>query len=1170
MFWLIGVSSLVCFLQLLSKGQIVKAERFNGNGLSMIAESVVITKDLVPSFRVVAYYHVGANEVVADSIWVDLMDTCMGTLKLSVKDQEQDSFKPGDGFNLIVTGDPGAKVGLVAVDKAVFVLNKNRLTQTKVWDIIKKHDTGCTAGSGKDSMGVFYDAGLMFESDKAGGTESRTDLKCPSPPKRKRRAQSLLQMTQTLSGKYSGEIKKCCIDGMKQNKLGYSCERRATYILDGPECVQAFLNCCKEMENKRKQENKEQRLARTEEDDDEFLNEDEITIRTQFLESWLWEDITLPTCEYGKCETTSFTINKNMIDSITTWQFLAISLSKTHSICVADPLEVVVSKSFFVDLRLPYSAVRNEQIEIKAILHNYSRTKQRVKVNFLETTNICSGASKKGKYTTIVYVDSMSTRAIPYVIIPMEIGEFDIEVQAMTPDFNDGVKKLLKVVAEGELVEKVLLNEELNPSKAAGGIQRMEVRGSEPDGRIPKTPANTYITVSGQEISQTIEQAISGDFMGRLIVQPCGCGEQNMIIMTLPLIATHYLDSTNQWEFVGMQRRDEAVKHIKTGYDQELAYRKPDGSYSSYTHHPSSTWLTAYVAKVFALASDIIAVKDDVLCSALRWLILNGQMPDGMFKDSAPVIQGEMVGDVKGKDADASLTAFVLIAMQEGSRLCENSVASLPGSMKKATDYLERRLPTLTNPYAVAMTSYAMANAGKFDRDLLMRHSSEDGTFWRVAGQPHFSVEATAYALLALVKVNDFEGAEKAVKWLNRQSTQYGGYGTTQATIMVFQAVAEYYKQVRSFQNVDLNVELSVSTRSKPTIWSITRSDLHLLRSDKVSLSANFNLTAQGTGVGFIKVVTLYYARPLDNPGDCKAFDLSVRMEEQPSEKEEEKFLVTIDFVYKKERRDATMSILDIGLLTGFVVDKEDLKSLTTGKDQYVQKLEMDKQLSEKGSLILYLDKVSHKEQERIVFSMTRETKVGYLQPAAVSLYEYYSPERCVKYYHPEKIDGALRRLCIEQEGLCQCAEENCSYQKKNNISDDERETETCKPGMDYVYKVRIMSMNHTHTISFYYMKILEVLKEGSDANVHNQERRFIGNPNCVESFGFEEGKTYLIMGRSSDLPMVDRKLLYILGEQTWIEYWPTREEGQTPEHEDRYVGISSMAQTLADFGCTT
>lgn len=46
--------------------------------------------------------------------------------------------------------------------------------------------------------------------------------------------------------------------------------------------------------------------------------------------------------------------------------------SHPSGICVAEPLEVIVRKEFFIDLRLPYSAVKGEQIEVKAILHNYS------------------------------------------------------------------------------------------------------------------------------------------------------------------------------------------------------------------------------------------------------------------------------------------------------------------------------------------------------------------------------------------------------------------------------------------------------------------------------------------------------------------------------------------------------------------------------------------------------------------------------------------------------------------------------------------------------------------------------------------------------------------------------------------------------------------------------
>uniref|UniRef100_A0A3B4DIT8 Anaphylatoxin-like domain-containing protein n=1 Tax=Pygocentrus nattereri TaxID=42514 RepID=A0A3B4DIT8_PYGNA len=1078
---------------ILSKGQIVQANRFKRQGQSLVTLSLPVTKDMLPSFRVVAYYHVGSSEVVADSVWVDVKDTCMGMLKLEVK-EPKGSYEPGERFALTITGDPGAKFGLVAI-----------------WDIIEKHDTGCTAGSGKDTMGVFYDAGLLFESDKAGGTDSRTTPICPTSPKRKRRAETVLQISQTLTGKYSGQQKTCCADGLRKNRLGYTCERRATFIVEGAECVQAFLTCCKEMQSRKREEGEEEmHLARSEEDDDFYVSSDEITSRTQFPEIQ----------------------------------------DKRKCICVADPYEMVVKKDFFLDLKLPYSAVRNEQLEIKAVLHNFSSKKHKVRVEFIETEHVCSSASKKGRYRTMVNVDAQSSRSISYIIIPMELGNHWIEVKAAAFDstLTDGVRKALKVVSEGVLTSVEEKNVELNPSKAHGWYFVVHVKSDIPDGQIPNTPAHTYITVSGQEVSQTIEQAISGDFMGRLIVQPGGCGEQTMIYMTLPLIATHYLDTTKQWEKVGMDRRAEAVKHIQTGYERELTYRKDDGSYAAWLHRPSSTWLTAYVAKVFAMASSLIPIQEHVLCSAIKWLVLNGQMPDGMFKESAPVVHGEMVGDVRGKDADASLTAFVLIAMQEGSELCTKAVPSLPESTKKAIDYLERRLPTLTNPYAVAMTSYAMANAGTFDKEFLMKYSSGDGAYWQVAGAHHFSLEATAYALLALVKAKQLDEAGKAVHWLNRQTSPYGSGGTTQATIMVFQSVAEYYKQVKKLQDADLDVELAVSGRTSKSRWIFKRDSSHLTRSDKVKhLKQEFNITAKGSGVGSLKVITYYYARPTEKESDCKMFDLTVKMERQRDGKSSRPKCV---FIYKSQTRDATMSILDIGLLTGFVVDERDLTELTTGSDRYVQKFEMNKQLSERGSLILYLDKVSRGVVDRIAFRVHKITEVAMLQPAGITVYEYYSPEaRCVKFYHPMKKDGALNRLCNDQEGLCQCAEENCSVQKKDKIPEKDREKRACEAGMDYVCNI------------YFFVCV------GTDAGVEGQERSFMGHANCRESFSFEEGKIYLIMGRSVDLPRIGGRLLYILGEQTWIEYWPTSQEGQTAKYKEQYVGITGLAQTLLTFG---
>lgn len=105
-------------------------------------------------------------------------------------------------MQLRVTGEPGATVGLLAVNKGVHVLNnQHRLTQekvrkknqsnisaltqdskihlqirhcfidvacccvTQVWDLVQELDTSCTPGGGQDAMHVFHDAGLMFQSN---------------------------------------------------------------------------------------------------------------------------------------------------------------------------------------------------------------------------------------------------------------------------------------------------------------------------------------------------------------------------------------------------------------------------------------------------------------------------------------------------------------------------------------------------------------------------------------------------------------------------------------------------------------------------------------------------------------------------------------------------------------------------------------------------------------------------------------------------------------------------------------------------------------------------------------------------------------------------------------------------------------------------------------------
>lgn len=59
--------------------------------------------------------------------------------------------------------------------------------------------------------------------------------------------------------------------------------------------------------------------------------------------------------------------------------------------------------------------------------------------------------------------------------------------------------------------------------------------------------------------------------------------------------------------------------------------------------HLSSTRLTAYVVKVFALANNLIAVQSEVICNAVRFLIVNTQQRNGMFMEVGSVSLKEIL-----------------------------------------------------------------------------------------------------------------------------------------------------------------------------------------------------------------------------------------------------------------------------------------------------------------------------------------------------------------------------------------------------------------------------------------------------------------------------------------------------------------------------------------------
>ncbi|XP_007951815.1 complement C3-like [Orycteropus afer afer] len=997
-------------LLVLSKGQVVYAKhQLKVQGGVYTSTIIDVTPEMLPSFRILAFYLLprGASqdpELVADSLWIDMKKKCMGTLKVGLKNEGRfHHFEPNSKLELKVTGDAEATVGLVAVDKAVYVLNsKHKLTQKKVWDVVEKHDIGCTAGSGKDRLAVFKDAGLDLKISTGMSTLASSDWRCPQSllPSRHRRSLKRLEAKRNAVNEFKTELeRRCCEAGLRESPVGLLCDKRTQHVRHGPACVAAFLKCCHLSESLTREAREEHLVLGTMDDDEDFddIFDEEMPIRTSFPESWLWRKFTLPKSNSGSLS--HYTILTNVPDSITTWQFVAISLKTGQGLCVSDPFELTVMKSFFVDIKLPPSMVRNEQVQIQAVLYNFKNRQVKVRVELPHKEHLCSASKPGAPSRQVVVVPPTSSKTVYFVILPLEMGKVDVEVKVVGSGILDHVKKTLLIQTSSAL-ESVC-----HRSCACSGQTQTElVSRRDILNKVPDTEAEVFVSVQGDILGETILGSLTPTETQQLLRIPTGCPEQTLSSLAPLILLTNYLDTTGQWAKVGVELRDKVTENIISGYTRMLTHRSSDGTYHIHKGNPGSTWLTSYVFRIFALASKISVLNPNSLCDVAHWIITQRQMKDGHFIEKGPVVVKSMQGGYRGSEADISLTALVLISLNEGKELCGQEVLNLTGSINRARDFLEKQLPDIKTTFAIAIVSYALAlaNSPKAN-DRLDTFASHDKSHWPVEEKDWYSlytIEATAYALLQKLELGRISETHTIAKWLLEKRELGGGFRSTQTTVVALQALTRFREAV-PFEGVqDLHIQISAPKRAMNVEWLIDQNNAYQQRSAKFSAQDDLEIKASGTGRGTISILTMYHKIPEPGEDTCNQYHLNVTLHSALEEKKkgEETFHLRMETRFLGDR-EATMTMMEVSLLTGFYPNQDDLKQLTSDVETYAFQYET-KTSSSDSTVVLYLEK---------------EAGLSPLSsPPASAL-------RCSAFYNLPREESSLRKIC--HRDVCRCAE---------------------------------------------------------------------------------------------------------------------------------------------------
>jgi CD109 antigen len=916
------------YYEVVSRGRVV----FTGTSADEIVFEV--TPAMAPSARLLVYQILPNSEVAADAIPFDVKGEYPQKVTASFSAQEA---KPGDKVEVRVQTEGRAKVGLVAVDRSVFILAENRLNLEQVFAELEAlymqpqaelHEAEWMGGPllipGAED--TFKDAGLIVLSDK----------KVPE-------GKEIEQPQMMFDGMMGIE------EAMPMKAAGAT---STTAGAAGPP-ANASTGGLAEVQR----------------------------VRQFFPETWIWDE-TL-TDRGGKA-----TLDVEAPDSITTWDLRAVAVSPEKGLGISET-SLRVFQPFFLQADLPYSSIRGEEFPVKIALYNYLDSEQKIQVD-LESAGWFELLDDASKTVTVAPNEVGSAE---FKIRPKTIGTQILEVTARSSEAADAVNKSMIVEPEGvgrETVENLVV---------PAGSSRMLQMALPRLGVVPDS-ARAYVAVTGSLLAQTIEG------LDQLLQMPFGCGEQNMILFAPDTFILKYLQGTRQLK-PEIQAKAEML--LITGYQRELTYRHSDGSFSAFGEQDESgsLWLTAFVLKTFSQAKELTFIDPAILSEAAAW-ITSHQQGDGSFEAVGFVHHEDMMGGVKGKD---TLTAYVAIALLEAG---EKAAAG------KAIDFLEGRVGTMDDPYALALTTYALelAESGAAPQAMkkLMDAGIEDenGLHWSSGtgepkpydeggGQggaggagaagleaqpdvmppmdliPSLDIEATGYGTLALIEAGDRMNASRSAKWLVGQRNSLGGFGSTQDTVVALQALTEY--ATMSATDTDMTVTIEAGSVSKEV--RISPANFDVTQVIEVPAGVSVELSAKGKGEAVVQGV-LRYNLPAA-PVTASIFDIDV---EYNTAQVAVNDLIDIDATVTfnpPEPIKAGMVVVDISVPTGFAAVDDSLAKLldrpgikrydVAGRKVIVYIEDMDPG-----------DEVSFSFQARALYPVKAKSTVS-------SAYSYYTPD---------------------------------------------------------------------------------------------------------------------------------------------------------------------------------
>ncbi|KAM3913954.1 alpha-2-macroglobulin-like [Leptodactylus fuscus] len=713
-------------------------------------------------------------------------------------------------------------------------------------------------------------------------------------------------------------------------------------------------------------------------------------VRKYFPETWIWELVALG--ESGRAE-----IHHKAPDTITDWNAGTICMGPS-GFGISPRSSLRVFQPFFVDLTLPYSVVRGETFTLKASVFNYLKQCMKVQTTLKTTDELEEKKCDHCQYNSCICADESKT--FYWNLKASKLGEVNITVRTEAVDTQELCDNEIPLVPKEGKTDTIVKAVLVQP----GGILEEKSHSSLiciKEGDQPKVEEiSLKIPDNILEDSARAHITVLGDLMGRalknldhLLAMPYGCGEQNMVLFAPNIFILQYLEKTHQ---LTDEILNKAKKFLESGYQRQLTYKHYDGSYSAFGNNDiqGNTWLTGFVVKSFSKAQPYIFIDERHLHHSFSWLREN-QQDTGCFRSVGELFNNAMKG---GIDDDISLSAYITIALLEAGVSLQDPLLS------NALSFLKKASVDVSNVYTQALLAYTFALCGETElRNTLMNklekkavegdrelHWKRDSTppsqasYWYRA--PSAEVEMTSYVLLALLSgpSPDIGKASLIVNWLAKQQNPYGGFSSTQDTVVALQALAKY-AEVTFSDKGDVTVTVSTKSGFLEQFHVQKNNRLLLQRASLPKIPEDYTVTTTGAGCVFVQAVLRYNIPP---PKDEATFSLSVNSSSgrECLENSVTTFEILITVAYTGTREKSNMALIEVKMLSGYIPVKSTIRKLDKG--WLIKRSEIQTDL-----VMLYLDQIG-KIPVTLSFMVEQDNIVKDLKPATVKVYDYYETDQ--------------------------------------------------------------------------------------------------------------------------------------------------------------------------------